>query len=127
MGLGADMCEWAEENGYEGDDPYGAWVADLTYRASGGCCLEEVWAHEARGLKWNQETQRWLPAEQDVEIEEMPKKQARVVHTGTNAMCSACKRKKPQADFSKRQWNTKGARARCTSCVNANIHTTTDQ
>lgn len=65
--MGADMCEWVEESGYEGDDPFGAWVADLTYRASGGFCLEEIWAHEARGLAWNQEKQRWLPAEQNTD------------------------------------------------------------
>ena len=58
MGLGADMQEWVEESGYEGDDPFGAWNADLQYRAFGGCCLEEIEAHEARGLTWNQEKQR---------------------------------------------------------------------
>ncbi|XRB24435.1 Stc1 domain-containing protein [Pseudoscourfieldia marina] len=121
MGLGADMQEWVEESGYEGDDPFGAWNADLQYRAFGGCCLEEIEAHEARGLTWNQEKQRWLPAEQNQDrAEEVPKKQkARaVVHTSTNATCSACKQKKAKADFSKRQWNTKGAQARCMSCVN---------
>ena len=120
MGLGADMCEWAEENGYDGDDPFGAWVEDLQYRAAGGCCLEEIWAHEARGLKWNQEKQRWLPAEQNEDrAEEISKKKAKMASTnhGTNATCSACKKKKPRAEFSNRQWNTKGAQARCMTCV----------
>ena len=54
----ADMQEWVEESGYEGDDPFGAWNADLQYRAFGGCCLEEIEAHEAHGLTWNQEKQR---------------------------------------------------------------------
>ena len=119
MGLGADMCEWVEESGYEGDDPFGAWVADLTYRASGGFCLEEIGAHEARGLAWNHEKQRWLPAEQNPDrAEEVSKKKARVVYTSTDATCSACKQKKAKADFSKRQWNTKGTKARCMPCVN---------
>jgi len=116
MGMGADMCEWMEETGYEGDDPFGAWVSDLTYRASGGFCIEDIEAQEARGLKWNQGKRKWLPAHQNEnQAEEMPKK--KVPRTGTDATCSVCKRTKPQADFSKRQWNTKGDQVKCISCL----------
>ena len=100
-----------------------AWVEDLTYRASGGFCIEDIEVQEARGLKWNQGKQKWLPAQQNKNREdEFPQKKARVVRAGNDATCSACKRKKPQSDFSKTQWNTKGARARCTSCVNHGVH-----
>jgi hypothetical protein len=137
MGLGADMCAWAEDNGYEVDDPYGAWVEDLQYRAFGGCCIEEVKAQEVRGLKWNQEQLKWVPAVQNGtkrnRAEEMPKKEKKVsvARTGRQtfggcATCSECKQKKPQADFSKRQWKRitkkekKEKKGRCVSCVNTN-------
>ena len=105
MGLGADIWEWVQETGYEGDDPYSAWLDDLMYRA------EEILAHDARDLTWQS-------LQNQDQAEEVPKNKARVVHTSTNATCSACKQKKAKRDFSKRQWKTKGAHARCMSCVN---------
>lgn len=33
MGIGADMCEWALDVGYDGDDLYGDWMDDMLCRA----------------------------------------------------------------------------------------------
>lgn len=123
MGLGADMCVWAEENGYEGDDPWGAWVEDLQDQAFGGYCLEDLEANEARGLKWNQKKRQWLlQSDSSNKKKDSPKKKkAKMVRTdGTHATCSSCQQQKPRLNFSKRQWKTKGAQARCISCINAN-------
>ena len=101
MGLGADMVCWAEENGYEGDDPWGAWNDDLL--------------DQAEAQQW-----QWLQSDSSKK-KDSPKKKAKMVRTdGTHATCSSCQQQKPRLNFSNRQWNTKGAQARCISCINAN-------
>ena len=119
MGMGADMVCWTEDNGYEGDDPWGAWVEDLQYQAFGGNCLEELEANEARSLKWNQKKRQWLQSDSSKK-KDSSRKKAKMVRTGTHATCSLCQQQKPRLNFSKRQWKTKGAQARCISCINAN-------
>ena len=120
MGLGADMVCWAEENGYEGDDPWGAWVEDLQDRADDQA--EAYGLNEARGLKWNQKKRQWLLQSDSSNRKDSPikKKATMVVRTGTHAICSSCQQQKLRMNFSNRQWNTKGAQARCISCINAN-------
>ena len=102
MGLGADMVCWAEENGYEGDDPWGAWNDDLQ--------------DQAEAQQW-----QWLQSDCSKKKDSPIKKKAKMVRTdGTHATCSSCQQQKPRLSFSNRQWNTKGAQARCISCINAN-------
>mmetsp|Transcript_42302 Transcript_42302/g.43081 ORF Transcript_42302/g.43081 Transcript_42302/m.43081 type:complete len:118 (+) Transcript_42302:146-499(+) len=116
MGLGADMSVWAEDNGYEGDDPWGAWVEDLQYRAFGKFSFEEL--ERTHGLKWNQKKRQWLQSDSSKK-KNSSKKKTKVVRTSTHATCSSCQQQKPKFNFSKRQWKTKGAQARCVSCINA--------
>ena len=124
MGLGADMCEWAEETGYQGNDMWSAWIDDLMNRAEAQAeirqrqdprsavycpmCMKQFADHGA--LRQHRSSKH-----SNGDAARAIKKGKH--HTSNFVECSKCDLFKPAAQFSNNQLSKPAYSRRCRQCI----------